>query len=63
MLEGICALNLRIQALKLNLNKAGYLFKGGYFDAIMGSAKLAKTKCLLYSIRYLLAGKIHSDLP
>ena len=49
LLEGItiCAtLNLRIQALKRSRYKAGYIFEGCYFGAIMGTAKIAKIKCL-----------------
>ena len=42
-MEGTCAtLNSHIQALKQSGYKAGYLFEGCYFGAIMGSAKLAK---------------------
>ena len=39
-----------IQAFKQSRNKAGYLFEGCYFCAIVGSAKLAK----LAKIKYLL---------
>ena len=39
-------LDSRIQALKLNRIVAGYSFEGCYFGAIMGSAKVAKIKCL-----------------
>ena len=47
LLEGICAtLNLRIQALRLHRYKAGYLFEGCYFGAIMGSLRIVKIKCL-----------------
>ena len=47
LLESICATsNLHIQSLKLNIYKAGYLFEGYYFGAIIGSAKIEKIKCL-----------------
>ena len=46
-LEGVCAtLNLRIQALKQNRYKAGFLFERCYFGAIIGSTKRAKIKCM-----------------
>ena len=35
-------LNLCIQALKLNQNKAGYSLNGCYLGAIMGSVKIVK---------------------
>ena len=38
--------NLRIQALKLHRYKAGYLFEGCYFGAIIGCAKIEKIEYL-----------------
>ena len=46
LLEGIGAnLNLRVLQIQKRY-KLGYLFEGCYIGAIMGSAKIAKFKCL-----------------
>ena len=44
---------LHIQALKLHINKAGYLFEGCYFVAIrVGGAEIAKIECLYKMLQF-----------